>query len=163
VSLVALAVVLLLVLLLRKAVRVRRRHGGDPRRRIVGAWQESLDVLVEAGLPDVTASTTSEIVAATQHAFGADSAARARSVGTAADVAVFSPTAWLHPAEADRAWQEHAALRRAVRQHLTLGQRIAARLRYAPSGRVRPPVAPTSWDSAGDSRPGHRASGGRRH
>jgi hypothetical protein len=149
VSLVALVVLLLVVLLLRKAIRVRRRrHNGDPRRRIVGAWQESIDVLMEAGLPDVTALTSREIVAATERTFGAEPAERARHLGTAANVAVFSPRTWLDAAEADHAWQEHAALRRAVRRRLTVRQRVGARLRYHRPARSRQLVGPETWSAA---------------
>jgi hypothetical protein len=146
---VALLLLLLVVLLMRKALRVRRRRRtDDPRRRIVGAWQESIDVLVEAGLPDASALTSREIVTATEQVFGAEPAERARLIGAAADVAIFSPTTWLDAAEADHAWQAHGELRRAVRRRLPLRQRVGARLRYHRPPRLRPMVGPTSWTAA---------------
>jgi hypothetical protein len=130
---VATAVVVLLalaLLVLRKQLRQRRRRHGDPRHRVVGAWQESVDLLVEAGLPDLSAATTQEVAAATGERFGSGPGEQARAVGTAADVAIFSPRTAMDAAQADAAWHAHAELRRAVRQSLPWHIRIAARLRY---------------------------------
>jgi hypothetical protein len=127
---VALAL-LLAALLLRKQLRVRRRRRpGDPRRRLLGAWQESVDVLVEAGLDDLTAATSAEIAASTRARFGAEPAAQVQHLGAAANVAIFSPTSWVGSDDADAAWQAHCVLTRTVRRQLRWRARLNARLRY---------------------------------
>jgi hypothetical protein len=123
-------VLLVAALLTRKRVRLRRRRRGDPRRRAVGAWQESVDLLVEAGLPDLSCATTSEVETVTAARFGAASASQARAVGVLADVAIFHPSTEFAGDEADDAWLAHAQLRRSVRDSLSRPQRVAARLRY---------------------------------
>jgi hypothetical protein len=131
VSLVALMIVVLALLLARKMMRVRRRrHIDDPRRRLIGAWQESVDMLVEAGLPDLTHATTAEIVGSTDERFGPESAARARTLGEAANIAIFHPAARIGAAEADAAWRAQVQLSRALRRRLGWRARIGARLRY---------------------------------
>jgi hypothetical protein len=131
-------VLVLVLLLTRKAVRLRHRRRGDPRQRVVGAWQESIDLLVEAGLPDLTSATSAEVTTATAAQFGADPAARVRAVGAAADAAIFHPTRAVGTADADAAWEAHAVLSRDVRRSLGWSQRVAARLRYnRPRRRLR--------------------------
>ncbi len=139
---------LLVVLLLRKQIRSRRRRRvPDPRRRLLGAWHESLDVLTESGLPDLTNLTSSEIVAATDAQFGPEPAGHAAFLGHAANAVVYSATTHVGPAEADAAWTAHTSLRRLVRRHLSLRGRLAAGLRYHRSKAPRPAPAPTSWAS----------------
>jgi Transglutaminase-like superfamily len=140
------ALLLVLILVGRKQVRARRRRrGGDPRRRLLGAWQESIDVLVEAGLPDLTYATNAEVVAAAETRFGGDSAAPARFVGEAANVAIFSPSSWVGPADADAAWRAQALLRKTVRRRLSWRDRMGARLRYNRPHRERARLGPASW------------------
>jgi hypothetical protein len=137
---IALALAAFLAFLLsRKYARLRRRSGhDDPRRRLLGAWQESIDVLVEAGLPDLTNATSAEVAASAETRFGPEPGARARQLGDAANVAIFSPSSPVAAGEADAAWQAHAVLRRTVRRRLPMQQRIQARLRYnRPAGRTR--------------------------
>jgi hypothetical protein len=123
--------VLLALLLARKVVRTRRRRRfTDPRRRLLGAWQESLDVLVEAGLPDLTYATSAEVVASTHSRFGPQPAAEAQFLGAAANVAIFSPGSHVGPAEAEAAWRAQVVLARAVRRRLGWRERLRARLRY---------------------------------
>lgn len=137
-ALLALALAALVGMLIRKRVRLRRRRSAaDPRGRVVGAWLESLDVLMESGLPDLTCLTTAEIAAVTEDAFGQEPAASARLVGTSANTAVFAPSVWLGPADADAAWSAHRILRRAVRRQLGPRQRMHARLRYHRPARRR--------------------------
>lgn len=151
-ALITLAVVIVLVLAylaVRKWVRLRRRRRGDPRHRVVGAWQETLDVLVESGLRDPSALTSAEVAAATTAAFGTQPGEQARYLGDSANVAIFSPGASIGAQDADAAWTAHLALRRAVHHRLPWPQRLAARLRYHRPAR-RPTVpGPTSWASAG--------------
>ncbi len=134
IALVVLAVLALAVLAwlwLRKLLRCRRRaRAPDPRTRLVGAWQESLDVLAESGLPGLDSLTGAEVAAATTQRYGAEPAARAARIGSAANVALFSSTLPIGAGEADAAWRAHRELRRQVRRGLPLRARARATLRY---------------------------------
>jgi hypothetical protein len=153
IGLVLFAVLVLCFLLARKQVRLRRRRrGGDPRRRLLGAWQESLDVLVESGLPDLTTATTAEVAQATEARFGDDPAQRVRFVGDAANVAIFSPTSWIGPEDADAAWQAQSQLTKAVRRELGLRDRFGAHLRYNQPRRAKAGAGPESWAEEAKSR-----------
>jgi hypothetical protein len=145
VALAVLIVLLVAVLLLRKRVRARRRRAGDPRHSLLGAWQESLDVLQEAGLPDLSALTSREVSTATGERFGGESAAQARFLGDAANVALFDPTARVDHATAEEAWRAHVVLRTSLRRRLSFTERVGAGLRYH---RAHPPAgvtSPPSW------------------
>jgi hypothetical protein len=140
--LIAVAAALLLLALFqlgRRALRVRRRRRyGDPRRRLLGAWLESLDMLEESGMPDLTNLTSREISEQTGARFGGESGAQVRFLGDAANAAIFSPTSWIGPAEADTAWRTQSVLTRSVRDRLSWQERLGARLRYhKPGGRRR--------------------------
>jgi hypothetical protein len=140
------AILVLAFLLARKQVRLRRRRrGGDPRRRLLDAWHESLDVLVEAGLPDLTYATSAEVADAANAQFGGAPGTHARVLGDAANVAIFSPTSWVGPDEADAAWQTHYSLRKSVRRTLGFRDRVKARLRYNHRPRVHKLDGPESW------------------
>jgi hypothetical protein len=134
VALIAAVVALALLVcfaLARKQVRARRRRRhGDPRRRLLGAWQEAIDVLVEAGLPDLSCATSAEVVASTAARFGTGPGERARRLGAAANVAIFSPTSWIPSDAAEEAWRDEVALSRAVRGQLDRRARLRARLRF---------------------------------
>jgi AraC-like DNA-binding protein len=158
-----------LFLLGRKRVRVRRRRRlGDPRRRLLGAWQESLDVLEESGLPDLSHLTSAEVATVTGERFGAQPAAQARYIGDAANVAIFSPTSWVGPAEADAAWRAQVVLSKAVRRRLGWRDRLGASVRYHRSRRATAAAGPSSWMAAAEARRqaamnrGRHASGQRR-
>jgi len=139
-------VLLLALLLLRKRLRARsRRASGDPRRRLIGAWQETLDVLMESGLPELESYTSTEVATATHARFGGEPAAQARYVGDAANAAIFGPATWVGPAEADEAWRAQRVLRKSVRRTLSLGSRMSASLRYHRPPRRGPLVGPASW------------------
>lgn len=140
-------------LLLRKRWRTRRRRRNrNPRLRLIGAWQEGLDILVEAGLPEVTTLTSAEVAAVTAEHFGVESAAAARYLGDSANAAIFSPSSWVGSETADAAWRTQAALRRSVRGRLTTRDKFGAELRYHRNRRIRPPVGPSSWSAAGQGR-----------
>jgi hypothetical protein len=142
----AVVVAMLFALWLRKRLRARRRQRpADPRRRLVGAWQESLDVLTESGLPDLTALTSTEVVRATSERFGAEPAGHAAYLGDAANAAIYHPRAWIGPGEADAAWTAHKSLRRLVRRRLGVGARLAAGLRYHRATGLRTGGGPMSW------------------
>ncbi|MDT4924630.1 MAG: hypothetical protein QOG01_2343 [Pseudonocardiales bacterium] len=159
---VAVAILLITLLLLRKRLRGRRRRRrGDPRRRLLGAWQESLDVLVEAGLPDLTYLTSNEVAAVTGDRFGGELAAQARYLGNAANAALFSPTSWIGSADADAAWRAQVVMSRSVRRRLGWRDRIRAGLRYHRTKRIRPQVGPTSWAAAARARAAANAGRGK--
>ncbi|MBN9619894.1 MAG: hypothetical protein J0H43_09205, partial [Actinobacteria bacterium] len=144
--LAALLVLLLAFLLLRKQLRVRRRRrASDPRLRLLGAWQESLDVLQEAGLPELGYLTSAEVAATTTEHFGGEPGAQARYLGDAANVAIFSPASPVTPGEADAAWQAQAVLSRTVRRRLRWRNRVGARLRYHRELRHVEVSGPSSW------------------
>jgi hypothetical protein len=153
-------VLLLLALLLRKQIRARRRRRApDPRRRLLGAWHESLDVLTESGLPDLANLTSTEIAAATDARFGHEPAGHAAYLGQAADAVVYSSATRVVPADADAAWTAHTSLRRLVRRRLSVPGRLAAGLRYHRTKAPRPVVAPSSWASPPPAAKGRRRSG----
>jgi Transglutaminase-like superfamily len=157
-----LLLLILILLLLRKWLRVRRRRrSGDPRRRLVGAWQESLDMLVECGLPDLSTLTSAEVAARTDERFGGEPAAQARYLGDSANTAIFSPTSWIGAAEADAAWQAQSVLRRSVRRRLSWRERVTSQLRYHRPRRVRQQRGPSSWVSG--TRPARPARRHRAH
>ena len=131
----------LVVLLARKGLRARRRRRlTDPRHRLLGAWHESLDLLVESGVPDLTYATSAEIVASTRARFGPEPAAEMDFLGTAANVAIFSPAAAVGDAQAEAAWRAQVALSRAVRRRLGWRERLGARLRYNRPRSRRTPI-----------------------
>ncbi|MCU1656024.1 MAG: Transglutaminase-like superfamily protein [Pseudonocardiales bacterium] len=149
---IAAGVLIVLVLLgavLRKRLRVRRRRRlPDPRRRLLGAWHESLDVLTESGLPDLTNLTSAEIATATGERFGDEPAAQAQLLGRAANTAVYTGSVAVTPVQADAAWQAHATLRRLVRRQLSPRARLVAGLRFHRS-LSRTVIGPASWAEAG--------------
>jgi hypothetical protein len=156
------AVLVLAFLIARKLVRVRRRRRSrDPRRRLLGAWQESLDVLVESGLPELGHLTSAEVAATTGERFGDGPAQHARRIGDAANLAIFSPRSRVGPDDADAAWREQAVLRKAIRRRLRWHARIRAGLRYHHLRRANTPVGPTSWAAAARARTSGTAGRGR--
>ena len=162
VALVLLALVIALILLTRKPARAaRRRRAADPRLRLVGAWQESMDVLTEAGLPELRALTSAEIAALAQDRFGPESGHTTATLGAAANTVVYSPTTPIAADDADAAWREHRLLRRQVLGTLGLRDRVAARMRYHRPPRSRAPVSPPSWAAATAARSEQRRTAGR--
>jgi hypothetical protein len=146
----AAAVVLLLLLAptLRRRVRARRRRRfPDPRRRLLGAWHESLDMLTESGMPELTHLTSAEIAAATEVQFGTETAFHAAYLGQAANTVVYSSTSAIGPAVADAAWRSHGTMRRLVRRELGVRGRLAAGLRYH-RPKARRVTGPASWAAA---------------
>jgi hypothetical protein len=146
VVLAALVAAIVVVLLARKRMRAaRRRRAHEPRQRLLGAWHETIDLLVESGLPDLDAMTSAEIASAAGARFGEAPGRHAASLGDAANLAIFSPTTWVSSLDADAAWSRHGVLRREVRRALGLRDRVAAGVRYH---RPRPPgplCGPASW------------------
>jgi hypothetical protein len=132
----------------------------DPRARVIGAWRESLDVLAEAGMPDLSTLTSHEIAALTGEQFGTDAAAGTASLGAAANSVVYSTATPVADADADAAWAQHRAVRKIVHRRLGVRGRIAAGLRYHRSGQLVAPVSPRSWAESDADR--HAAARSRR-
>lgn len=125
-----LAVVGLGGLVLRKPLRARRRRRiDDPRLQLLGAWQEGLDVLAEAGLNGLAPLTGTEVAAATAQRFGADAGVQAGELAALAGTALFSEHAAPDGSQAQGAWRTQRELRRAVRRVLTRRERLRAALR----------------------------------
>jgi hypothetical protein len=142
----ALVLALLLVLLSRKRVRrARRRRAPDPRTRLLGAWQESLDMLTEAGLPDLSTLTSTEIAQLTGEQFGSAPREQATVLGHAANSVAYSSVTVVQEREVDEAWATQRSLHRTVRKQLSPGARLAAAMRYHRSAKVRAPAGPASW------------------
>ncbi|MEO8889681.1 MAG: transglutaminase domain-containing protein [Jatrophihabitantaceae bacterium] len=144
----ALLLALLLLLALRKPVRRRKRRSLlDPRLRTMGAWRESIDVLTEAGLPDLSNLTSAEIATLTGLQFGPDPQSRAGYIGHTANAAAYSTAVLVSPEEADAAWQAERALRRQVNRQLGIRGRFTAWLRYHRSRDADRTEGPASWAS----------------
>jgi hypothetical protein len=95
--------------------RRRRRHIGSRAARIVGAWQQATDRLIEHGVPVTAASTTTEITEQAREQIG-DS-----GTGSLAVLAPMVTSAMYNPSEPDdnavqEAWQLEAQLRRELRK-----------------------------------------------
>jgi len=156
------AIVVTGALLARKWVRRRRRRRSrDPRRRLLGAWQESLDLLMEAGLPELGALTATEVADVTGDRFGPEPAERMRALGAAANVAIFSPASPIAVQDAEAAWHDEAALARSVRRRLSWRRRVGTQLRYHRRRRAGTLVSPTSWTSDARARATAARSTGR--
>lgn len=147
IAIVALIVLaMLLVLVGRKPARAaRRRRSPDPRTRVIGAWQETLDVLSEAGLPELSTHTSAEIARLTGDQFGVQSGAEAATLGSAANAAAYSARTMVTAEDAEAAWSRHRVLKKSVARQLDWRQRLAAGLRYHRPEQVRRPVSPASW------------------
>jgi hypothetical protein len=146
IAVAALLVLVLGLLLARKQVRRRRRRRlADPRARAIAAWHESIDLLTEAGLPDLSTLTGHEIVRLTDDRFGADPAGSAGQVNAAAQAAAYSTALLIRPEDADAAWAAERELRRGVNQQLSFGGRISAWLHYHRSHPVHFTPGPSSW------------------
>jgi hypothetical protein len=144
-----LIVVLVVLLLARKPMRAaRRKRAPDPRRRLIGAWQESIDVLTEAGLPELRALTSSEIARLAGERFGATPQEQAASLGSAANAVTYSSATVVEPADADAAWEHVRVLRKAVREQLGPRDRVVATLRYHRTRAGDVPRSPSSWAAA---------------
>jgi hypothetical protein len=146
IAIAALLIVVLAVLLARKQVRRRRRRQlADPRARAVAAWHESIDLLTEAGLSDLSVLTGHEIVRLTDDRFGAEPAGSVGQVNAAAQAAAYSTALLIRPEDADAAWAAERELRRQVNQQLSFGGKVSAWLRYHRNHAPQAPAGPASW------------------
>ena len=113
-----------------KVTRRRRRRTGDPRRQVIGAWHESLDLLDEAGLAGLSTLTGAEVTTASGERFGVESAGAVAVISTTANRALFDDRTVIEPSDVDAAWRAHDNLRRALRDALPLRARVVTALRY---------------------------------
>ena len=159
----AVVLLLLLTLLARKPVRARRRRRAtDPRDQLLGAWQEGLDRLAEAGLPDLRALTSTEVADLTGEQFGPESRGRADELAAAANAAAYRTSVAVLPAEADAAWTAERRLNRAVVRRLSLGGRLRYAFSYHRRDRSPRPVSPRSWIESAAALRGRPSGGSRR-
>ena len=98
--------------------RARRRHAPDPRTKLLGAWQEHLDMLTESGLPELTTMTSKEIAELTLEQFGTGAGERTAVLGRAANSVAYSARTIVDSNEVSEAWANQRALRRIVRKQL---------------------------------------------
>lgn len=165
----ALALLVVLALLLRKRRRRRARlRAPDPRRRVLGAWRESLDTLSESGLPQLSTLTSTEVAARTRERFGPRAGDQSLELGSTANTAMYSSQYSITPADADRAWTLARELRRDVRKQLDPRSRLRSALAYHRAA-TAPPAGPGSWRASNDTAPAasnqrrrRRAAGRRR-
>jgi TgpA N-terminal domain/Transglutaminase-like superfamily len=113
---------------LRAALRRRRRRRGDPARRVVGAWAESLDLLSELKVADVPALTSTEVGDVVGDRYGPEARDHVGQIGALADRAIFSTSARFTDADADACWRAYADLRRESFSGLAPAQRAVALL-----------------------------------
>ena len=163
-----LILLVLLALLLRKRRRRRARlRAPDPRRRVLGAWRESLDTLSESGLPQLSTLTSTEVAFRTRERFGPRAGDQSLELGASANTAMYSSQHTITPADADRAWTLARGLRRDVRKQLDPRARVRSALAYHRAA-TAPPAGPGAWQGSGPtatpapSRRGRRRPAGRR-
>jgi Transglutaminase-like superfamily len=129
-AIVALAVACFAVPALRRRLRrVARHQTGEPRLMAVGAWLELLDGLSRAGVQIPLSATSSEVATTVAQRFGPDLAVPARTVGSAADQAIYSRWWPIGPALAQRAWDEQRRINKGVLRSLSVADRGRALLR----------------------------------
>jgi transglutaminase-like putative cysteine protease len=108
----------------------RRRHDRDPRRRVLGAWNEALDHLRTAGVPPKPSATSLEFASRFAPAHGAGNAGGAAllelaRLQSAAMYAEEAPTA----DDASFAWQQADKIRDTVRRTIARPTRWRRRLK----------------------------------
>ncbi|MCW2525642.1 MAG: Transglutaminase superfamily protein [Pseudonocardiales bacterium] len=114
----------------RRRRRRRRRTRGDPRDQVIGAWRESLDVLREGGLGDLTGLTGAEVTTASEALFGVEAATAVAVLSTTANRAIFSSVATIEALDAEIAWRSHGLLVRSMHEAPARRTRLAALLRH---------------------------------
>lgn len=133
---VALMILLPALVVLEKLRRRRRRRSGSPAQRVIGAWRDSTDRLIERGVQVVDSDTPIEIAAAaaaTPHIGArADALAALAPLATAAIYAKEPP----EPETVREAWQHHRQLRRDLGRKRAAGT-VAAWLDPRPLVAVR--------------------------
>lgn len=116
--------------LAKAGLRRRRRATSDPGRRVLAAWRDTVDRLVEAGVPVAAADTAGEVAAATGARLGDRVGQPVRRLAVGHDATAYAPAQPAAPAAAT-AWQDADLVRRTLRDT----RRPVARLRAALSPR----------------------------
>ncbi len=140
--------------------RSRRRRAASASARVVGAWRETLDRLVELGMPVAPSLTASEVAARARDRFPQGAAAVGQLVPLVA-VAVYAP---FEPegAAADHAWRLASDARSSLRRGIGPGRRLRAmvdpRPLLGPGRQVRradrvQTATPTAVATVGDAGP----------
>jgi hypothetical protein len=108
----------------------RRRHDKDPRRRVLGAWNEALDHLRTAGVPPRPAATSLEFALRYAPAYGAGAAGGPALLELARlqSAAMYDETPPT-PADATHAWEQTDAIRDSVRRTIARPTRWRRRLK----------------------------------
>ncbi len=133
-ALVASAAAVLLVLFVPRsirAVRRRRRCSGGAKQRVVGAWQEAVDRLAEAGDVPYRTATASEIVADAEALQGREAAVPLRRLADRVNRASYArrpPT----DEDARRAWSDLAQYEAVTRREISTRRRIRNWFRVRP-------------------------------
>ncbi len=116
----------------RRQRRRRRRQVGDHRSRVVGAWHEVLDTLVEHRCGDLRALTAAEVAAVAGDRFGADVAAPVGTVGRMADSVLYSEHTSPTDGDAIHAWDQSRQVLTGCRRHVGRWDRVRVAVRVAP-------------------------------
>jgi transglutaminase-like putative cysteine protease len=116
----------------RAMTRRRWRREPDPRRRVAGAWQETLGRLATAGGGPLSSLTPDEVVTRGVRLLGDPAGPPLMRLAGLVNAALFGarPPA---PGDADLAWSAAAQVRRLARRHTRWRARAAAALRLAPA------------------------------
>jgi hypothetical protein len=122
---VAIVVLLILVVLLKSLRRRRRSRNGPPERRVLGAWREVTDRLIEAGVRVPASRTGSEVA---RDLAGSPAAPVARHVVELAPLVAGAVFAFDEADEsaAQRAWLLESRIRRELRPTLPVAVRLRA-------------------------------------
>ncbi|MEV4312497.1 transglutaminaseTgpA domain-containing protein [Actinocrispum sp. NPDC049592] len=100
---------------IEKFRRRRARHTGSRAARIVGAWQQATDRLIEHGVPVTASSTTSEVTTQAQERIGSEGTGSLAVLAPIVTAAMYNPE---EPSDTavQEAWQLEAQLRRELRK-----------------------------------------------
>jgi hypothetical protein len=118
---------LAVILLLKQRRRLRRRTAARPDERIVGAWDEVRDRLVEVGFGRRRYLSARELADAAPPFAGPAAAGALLDLAPLVDLAIYGRDA-ATPAHADAAWAITDEFRAAVGATLSLPRRIAGRI-----------------------------------
>ena len=103
----------------------RRRRASTPADRVLGAWSEVVDRLLELGIPLRRSMTTRQVVQCTEGALPQEAVAHLDAMAPAVTEALFSPE---QPAEelAQDAWDHAASFDRTARANCSARRRLTA-------------------------------------
>lgn len=134
--LVALIGAAVLTVPLLKLYRRRRRRRGEPRRQVLGAWRDTVDRFVEAGLPAPASATPRELANAATRRFGSGIGHDSGELARLHDAVAYGVTPH-HFTSAANAWRHADHVRRVLRRSLRYRDRIGAMFSPRPLTRRR--------------------------